>query len=96
MNSRRDFLKFLAMGAGGMVIDPELLLWKPDAKKIFIMGVPEGMSSLDIINMEMMRLVPRIRDLFERDDLFYQALKTKEPIIISGGAMNSIPIIKGD
>lgn len=74
-----------------MVVDPELLLWKPDAKKIFIMDIPAGMSMAELINMEVVRMVPRIRDLFERDDLFYQAIRTKEVTTITSGQMQ-IPL----
>lgn len=90
-STRRNFLKFLLMGAGGMVVDPELLLWKPDAKKIFIMDVPAGISYAEIINLEVMRMVPHIRDLFERDDLFYQAIRTKEVTTVTAGQME-IPL----
>ncbi|MCR4375868.1 MAG: twin-arginine translocation signal domain-containing protein [Acidobacteria bacterium] len=34
--NRRHFLGMLAAGAAGMVLDPEMLLWRPGAKTIFL------------------------------------------------------------
>ena len=34
--SRRGFLSLLGAGAAGLVLDPERLLWKPGAKRIFL------------------------------------------------------------
>lgn len=78
------------MGVAGMQLDPEELLWVPGAKKIFIMDVPRGMSTSEIIALEMQRIVPKIRDLFERDDLFYAHLK--ETKNVEGGRKITIPL----
>lgn len=34
--NRRGFLSLLGLGTAGMVLDPEQLLWRPGAKKIFL------------------------------------------------------------
>jgi hypothetical protein len=39
--NRRSFLQILASAAAGAVVDPELLLWKPGAKTIFL-PTPSG------------------------------------------------------
>ena len=84
MFRRREFLKFLAMGVAGHVLDPEELLWVPGKKTIFIPDMPKGITTSQIIALELERIVPKIRDLFERDDLFYSALKENKNVEIRG------------
>lgn len=86
----------IAMGAAGMVVDPELLLWKPGAKTIFLPNMPQGITASEIIALEMQRIIPRIRDLFERDDLFYSAIKSGKNATMTVGRDMSIPIIVTD
>lgn len=93
-STRRTFFKMIAMGAAGMVVDPELLLWKPGAKTIFL--PPTGMTMAQVIDIEMARIIPRIRDLFERDDLFYSAIKSGKNATMTVGRDMSIPIIVTD
>jgi hypothetical protein len=96
-STRREFFKFVAMGVAAYIQDPELLLWQPGNKKIFIISPPTGVTMSEVIALEMERIIPRIRDLFERDDLFYQALKSsKNNIVATGGQMARIPLIVTD
>jgi len=71
--NRRSFLQLLAAGAIGSTFDYDLdkLLWIPGQKTIFI---PKGISESQIVAAELERILPHIRNLFERDSIFYQVL----------------------
>jgi len=45
--NRRHFLSLLGASAAAMVLDPELLLWKPRAKTIFLPPATSFASSLE-------------------------------------------------
>jgi len=77
--ARRHFLKLLTLGVAGLhvkEIDVDRLLWVPGQKKIFLPPSPvsSGMSYQQIIDLELQRVLPHIRTLFERDDNFYRIL----------------------
>lgn len=71
---RRSFLKLLAAGVIGHELDIDRLLWVPGQKKIFLSS--PGISLSQIIALEMERIAPQLQSLFERDDVFYKALKS--------------------
>lgn len=80
--ARRHFLKLLTLGVAGLhvtEIDVDQLLWVPGKKKIFLPPNPmrTGMSYAQIVDIELQRVIPHIRTLFERDDNFYQILSDK-------------------
>lgn len=71
--NRRDFLKFLLAAPVAAELDIEKLLYVP--KPMIV--VPEFktfISTSDIIAIEWERMMPKIKDLFERDDFFYRRL----------------------
>lgn len=72
---RRNFLRLLATGIVGMELDLDRLLWIPGAKKIFL-PTPH-LSIMDIVNLEMEKMIRemKIKNFFERDDIFYRALR---------------------
>lgn len=83
--NRRAFLRILALGVVSQTFDVERFLWVPGAKTIFI---PDAytrthVSMADIVAMEMELMVPKLRSLFERDDVFFKLLKKNEPIRFS-------------
>jgi hypothetical protein len=71
--NRRDFLRYLIAAPIAAHLDVEKLLWIPGEKTIFI---PSGkvLSISQIVAIEFERVLPKIRDMFERDDLFYREL----------------------
>lgn len=71
--NRRELLKLLAMGVVGHTLDVDRLLWVPGEKTIFLPPVT-GLTLSQVIAVEMERVIPRIRELFERDDIFYSRL----------------------
>jgi len=93
--SRRTFLRFLASGVAGTVASAELdidrLLWIPGTKTFFIPNNPT-ISMSQIVAMEMERILPRLVTLFERDDIFYKALTSQQPLKVSSREMR-IPLV---
>jgi hypothetical protein len=69
--NRRQLLKLLGLGVIGHTLDVDRLLWVPGAKKIFI---PEPREA-QIIAIELERVLPKVKELFERDIYFFQNLK---------------------
>jgi hypothetical protein len=84
--TRRQILRLLALGVGSLELDIDSLLWVPGKKTIFIPDVPKHVSMSQIVAAELERIVPHIRSIFERDDLFYEVL-AKEAHIMSERAM---------
>lgn len=84
--SRRNFLRLVTSGVAGTLASAELdwdrLLWVPGQKKIFIPDNPT-ISISQIVAIELERIVPKIQTLFERDDIFYRAIRSKEKTRIS-------------
>lgn len=73
--NRRQLLKLLALGVAGHTLDIDRLLWVPGSKTIFI---PSPSISLgEIVALEFERIIPHLRNLFERDDTFYRLLRTE-------------------
>lgn len=82
---RRSFLKLIALGVVSHELDIDRLLWVPGEKKIFL--PPKGVSISDIVAVELERVLPKIRTLFERDDYFYAVLQKQQKLIIEGSEM---------
>jgi len=82
MMTRRQLLKLLALGVGSLELDLDSLLWVPGKKTIFIPDTPKGMSLAQICAAELEYILPHMKNLFERDNLFYEVL-AKEAHIIS-------------
>jgi hypothetical protein len=76
--SRRDFLKLLASGVIAQELDLDRLLWMPGKKTIFIPSGSSTISLSKIVEIEMERMIPKVRELFERDDMFYRAMIEKK------------------
>jgi hypothetical protein len=74
MTSRRDFLKLIGLGVIGYEMDLDKLLWVPGSKKIFLPPVGKTFNMSDIVAVELERIIPAMRALFERDDVFYAEL----------------------
>lgn len=72
--NRRQLLKLLALGIVGHTLDIDRLLWVPGQKKIFL--PTGGISYASIIEAELARITPKIKTLFERDDVFYNTFRT--------------------
>ena len=91
--NRRELLKLILSGVIGHTLDVDRLLWVPGAKKIFI---PSGktLSMSAIVAMEMERILPKVRELFERDDMFYTEIYKKKTTLISSRPMR-VPLIIG-
>ena len=97
MVNRRTFLRTLALGVVGLELDVDRLLWVPGSKTIFLPSVEhKGFSLSEIVALEMERVAPKIRTLFERDDLFYAALKSGAPIVSSRAMRVPLVIMPGD
>lgn len=72
--SRRDFIKLLASGAAAYELDLDRLLWMPGQKTIFIPPDSQTMSLSQIVAIEIERMIPKVRSMFERDNKFYHAM----------------------
>lgn len=77
--NRRALLKLLATGALGHVLDVDKLLWVPGAKTIFLPSLTK-LTESQIIAIELERILPKIKVLFERDDTFFEALSKKSVV----------------
>lgn len=88
---RRGFLRLLALGVIGHHLDVDRLLWVPGQKTIFLPTIYR-LTESQIVALELERILPHIRTLFERDDIFYRILSKKEPVMISSCSMK-IPLI---
>lgn len=73
---RRFFLRLIASGALGATLDVDKLLWIPGQKKIFLPPLPRLniLSNVEIVAMELERILPHMKSLFERDDIFYRTI----------------------
>lgn len=83
---RRAFIKLLSAGAIGSTYDWDLdkLLWLPGQKKIFI---PNKIRTAQIVAVELERIIPHIKRMFERDDVFYQVIGNGK-VQIAGSNLN--------
>ena len=54
--NRRAFLQSLATVAAGVVLDPEMLLWRPGVKRIFLPSPPSLLAPIDLWPADMFML----------------------------------------
>lgn len=80
---RRAFIRAILASSVAHTLDIDKLLWIPGQKTIFLPSI-HRLTESQIIALEIERLTPRIRQLFERDDLFYRAL-SKQSIVVGTG-----------
>jgi hypothetical protein len=80
MPTRRDFLKYLLATPIAASLDVEKMLWIPE-KTIFVMPPRlhqiAYISDAQIIAIELERVIPKIREMFDRNDLFFDVVKMK-------------------
>lgn len=90
--SRRDFLKkLIASGLSTQLnFDLDKLLWVPGAKTIFLPS--PSISYSDIVALEMERILPHLRNIFDRDDLFYKLISNRPELKASGGSQIHVPL----
>lgn len=92
--NRRQLLKLLVSGVVGHTLDVDRLLWIPNRIKYFL---PSDVSWIhkpsiaEIIAVEQLRLIPNIKALFERDDLFYKSIERRPTL--SANRVMRIPLI---
>jgi hypothetical protein len=73
--NRRTLLKLLASGVIGHTLDIDRLPWVPGEKSIFIPSATKIVTESDIVAIEIERVLPYIRAMFERDDIFWRKLR---------------------
>lgn len=78
--TRRQILKLLALGVGSLELDIDSLLWVPGKKTIFIPKYPKHISASQIAAAELERIIPYIKDIFERDSMFYEVIAKEHHI----------------
>jgi hypothetical protein len=78
--NRRSFFKASIAALAGLAIDPEELLWVPSRSRIFVPSNLIRPNISEIVALEMERMLPYVRTLFERDDTFYSILQKKTTI----------------
>lgn len=88
--NRRDFLKFLLVTPAAEFVDYEKLLWIPGEKTIFL---PSKLTLDEILAIEMERLLPTVKKLFERDDTFYAVLKAANRLPVISTIEIRVPLI---
>jgi hypothetical protein len=71
--NRRSLLKLLSLGAVSHTLDLDKLLWVPGEKTIFLPPI-HRLTESDIISIELARILPTIKNLFNREDMFYRSL----------------------
>lgn len=76
--NRRNFLKFLMSGAAGIAaydtLDLEKLLWVKGETIVVPSSYTPALTVSQIVAIEMERIIPTLRTLFERDDIFYKEI----------------------
>jgi hypothetical protein len=79
--NRRAFISLLMSSAAAHTLDIDKLLWIPGQKTIFLPSKSiHRLTESQIIALEIERLTPRIKELFERDDVFYTTLRSRTMI----------------
>src|SRR5262245_23926245 len=87
---RRDFLKLIVSGAAGLELDLDRLLWEPNKVTYFLPTERPWIyrpTTSQIVALELERILPKIQQLFEQDDLFYRAIRSREVEKISSRPM---------
>ena len=89
--TRRDFFKLITSGIVAYELDIDKLLWVPGEKKIFI--PPARLTTSQIIALELERVLPKFRDLFDRDLMFYAMLAKPNLTVEFKGSEMKLPLI---
>lgn len=76
MPNRREFLRMLALSLPATSFDWDKLLWVPGEKKIFIPS--PALSLQEIVEIELMHLLPYVQNAFEKDISLWKALEKAE------------------
>lgn len=66
---RRHFLRTLAAVAAGAVLDPELLLWKPGAKTVFLPSRTSLVSGVAVWVMSHQQGLIRFADVYRNGQI---------------------------
>ncbi len=90
--NRRSFLRLFLASAVSETINVEKLLWIPGTKTIFLPTKFKILTESQIVAMEIERLGPKIKSLFERDSVFCKILENRKVPVISSREMR-IPLI---
>lgn len=54
------------------------LLGESEPDKSIHLGLPEGLTeSIDIISVELDRIIPKLKDIFDQDNLFFRHIRNK-------------------
>lgn len=82
--TRRKFFFFgLAAGVGLFLPETKIeLVW--DKTRV------DFISEIDIVNMELNRLMPHMKTLFEQDDIFFSILKERKSDVLFREATNGV------
>lgn len=91
--NRRNFLMLLSTGVLGHTLDLDRLLWIPRAKTIFLPPI-KRLTTAEIIAIEMERIVPSFKKIFDDDSILYQNLSNRDITTISSRAMR-VPLLLG-
>lgn len=78
--NRRNFIKLLGLGTGALLV-PE-----PVRKYFFFGGVKTRIyrpNISEIVALEYERMIPKVAELFERDDIFYAQIAKRDLNIVS-------------
>jgi hypothetical protein len=79
--NRREFIKGVLLAvAATHDFDVERMIWVPGEKTIFIPSPNHGITMSEIVAVEMERVLPKIREMFERNDTFYAELQNRKII----------------
>lgn len=89
--NRRDLLKFLLTAPIAATLDVEKLLWIPGEKTIFLPPI-HRLTESQIVALEIERMMPKVRYLFEKDDTFYKMIVNGCSEVISDKQIR-IPLI---
>jgi len=71
--SRRKFF-FFGLAAGVGLLLPDRKIWTWDRTRIYVI------SESDIVAAELNKMLPHIKNLFDRDDIFYNTIRSKQKI----------------
>lgn len=94
--NRRDFIRSVVKAGAfaSLDIDWDRILYVPGERKIFLPST-HHITESQIVAAELARILPYVRNLFERDDIFYAKLSERRKQEISGSEIKS-PIILTD
>lgn len=79
--NRREFMQRMFGTAVSLVVQPTIIIPDFIDTRLFTGGV--SLSHSKIIAAEMARILPHMKTLFDRDDVFYRLMNRESPIISS-------------